>query len=94
MDLSFDPETLTNGNDRELWNKQCDQVKLMFNTCLKTPPAKMIRNDDSVKDRPHLIWRNLLLTMKILLWRGQTLASLLFAFLSSVQVSSPRAWIF
>ena len=31
----------------------------MFSTHLKTSLAKMIRNDDSVKDRPHLIWQNL-----------------------------------
>ena len=59
MDSSFDPKTLTNGNDRELWNKKFNQVKLMFNTCIKTPLAKMICNNDSVKERPHLIWKNI-----------------------------------
>ena len=59
MDLSFDLETLTDGNDRELWNKQCYHVKLMFSTPLKSSLAKIIRDDDSVKDRPHLIWQNL-----------------------------------
>ena len=39
VDLSFDPKTLTDGDDRELWNNQSDQVKLMFNTYLKTPLA-------------------------------------------------------
>ena len=53
-------KTLTNGDDRELWNKQCEYVKLLFNNHIETPPlAKMIRDDDSVKDRPHLIWQNL-----------------------------------
>ena len=55
MDLSFDPKTLNNGDDRKLWNNQYDQVKLMFNTYLKTSLAKMICDYDSVKNRPHLI---------------------------------------
>ena len=59
LDLSFDPKTLTNGNDKELWNHQCDYVNLLFNTHIKTLLAKIIHNDDSIKGRPHLIWKNL-----------------------------------
>ena len=58
--LSFDPKTLTNGNYRELWNKQCDYVNLLFNNHIKTSLTKIIRDDDSVKDRPHFIWQNLI----------------------------------
>ena len=59
VDLSFDTKTLTNSDDREVWNKQCYYVNLLFNNHIKTSLAKMINNDDSVKDRPHLIWQNL-----------------------------------
>ena len=60
MNLSFDPNTLTNGNDEELWNQKCDHINLLFNIHIQTSLAKMICDDDSVKDRPHLIWQNLL----------------------------------
>ena len=96
VDVSFDPKTLTNCYDREIWNKNCDHVNTMFNTHLKTSLAKMIRNDDSVKDRPHLLnWNNLVTYYGdyIVALSNASIIAICLS-LSSIQVSLPRAWIF
>ena len=52
--------TLVNGDDRKLWKQQSDYVLLLLNTHIQATLSIMIRNQEDVKDLPHLIWRRLI----------------------------------
>ena len=60
VDPSFDTKTLVDGNDKELWKQQSNYVLLLFNTHIQAPLGIMIRDQEAVKDHPHLIWQQLI----------------------------------